>query len=207
MPVGCTLMLDTTLRPAKDRILAPLVRGPIGAVPPIVLSVVGLAVSLAAAGAAWAGMTALAVVAWLLGRVADGLDGAVARARGRASDAGGLLDFTVDAVGYAAIPLGIAAGVDERATWIVVAVVIATFYVNAVTLGYTSALVEKRGRADAGPASAAIPRGLVEGTETIVFFTIALAVPGAADVTLGVMAAAVAVTAAERVLWARREFA
>ena len=142
---------------------------------------------------------------WLLGRVADGLDGVAARASGRSSDVGGLVDFVFDTIGYAAIPLGLAFGVDERGTWIATAVLLATFYLNAVSLGYVAALLEKRslGAAAQGqPTSATLPRGLVEGTETIVFFTLALAVPDAAATIWWVMSAAVFVTALERVRWA-----
>jgi hypothetical protein len=52
--------------------------------------------------------------------------------------------------------------------------------------------------------STIMPRGLVEGTETIVFFTVALAWPSGATVVLGVMAAAVGVTIVERLWWARK---
>ena len=203
--VGCTRMLDSTLRPAKDRLLGPLARTPIGRLPPVAISGVGLAASLAAALAAWQLMPALAVTLWLLGRFADGLDGAVARASGRSSDVGGLLDFVFDTIGYAAIPLGLAFGIDDRGTWIATAVLLATFYLNAVSLGYVAALLEKRGRApgtDGQLTSAVLPRGLVEGTETIVFFTLALAFTGATATIWWVMAGAVLVTAIERVRWA-----
>ena len=99
-----------------------------------------------------------------------------------------------DTIGYAVIPLGLAFGIDDRGTWIATAVLLATFYLNAVSLGYVAALLEKRalGAAAQGqPTSAALPRGLVEGTETIVFFTLALAFTGATATIWWVMAAAV----------------
>ncbi len=104
------------------------------------------------------------------------------------------------------IPLGIAAGIDTRAAWITVAVLLATFYVNAVSWTYLAALLEKRAAgatATGASTSTIMPRGLVEGTETIVFFTVALAWSGGAVVTLAVMAVAVAVTIVERLWWAR----
>lgn len=198
-------MLDSTLRPVKDRLLGPVARSPIGRVHPIVISTTGLAFGLGAAVAAWQQSAALAVALWLIGRVADGLDGVVARATHRSSDVGGLVDFVFDTIVYAAIPLGVAIGVDDRTTWIATAVLLATFYVNAVTLGYVSALLEKRdlGAATRGEStSATLPRGLVEGTETIVLFTLALALPDAATTIWWVMAVAVLVTAFERVRWA-----
>jgi phosphatidylglycerophosphate synthase len=159
-----------------------------------------------AAIAAWRQVALLAVVAWLLSRLADGLDGAVARHRGRASDRGGLVDIVSDTVGYAVIPLGVAAGVDTRSGWVVVAVLLATFYVNAVSWTYLAALLEKRsvGATSTGATTSTVmPRGLVEGTETIVFFALALAWPGGAIGVLAVMAAAVGLTILERLWWAR----
>jgi phosphatidylglycerophosphate synthase len=201
-------MFDSTLRPAKDRLLAPLARTPIGRLPPVAISGVGLAFSVAAAVAAWQSIPALAVTLWLFGRLADGLDGVVARASGQSSDVGGLLDFVFDTIGYAAIPLGLAFGIDDRGTWIATAVLLATFYLNAVSLGYVAALLEKRGLAsgpDGQQTSAVLPRGLVEGAETIVFFTLALAFNDATATIWLVMAAAVLVTAIERVRWAMKE--
>ncbi len=229
--VGCTGMLDSTLRPVKDRLLVGATRTPLARLHPTVISSVGLVASLGAAVAAWRLLPLLAVGLWLFGRVADGIDGAVARSTGRSSDVGGLLDFVFDSVGYAAIPLGLAFGLDERGAWIVTAVLLASFYLNAVSLGYVAALLEKRalvvppapGTAEGelcgeeslaaahvppqerrGPTSAVLPRGLVEGTETIVFFTVALAFPDAAPTIWWVMAAAVCVTVLERVRWAIR---
>jgi hypothetical protein len=222
-------MLDSTLRPVKDRLLVGVTRTPLGRLHPTVITSVGLVASLGAAVAAWRLLPLLAVGLWLFGRVADGIDGAVARSSGRSSDVGGLIDFVFDSVGYAAIPLGLAFGLDERGAWIATAVLLASFYLNAVSLGYVAALLEKRAlvappapytahgepsdeeshstahasqEERRGPTSAVLPRGLVEGTETIVFFTLALAFPDAATTIWWVMAAAVFVTVLERVRWA-----
>jgi phosphatidylglycerophosphate synthase len=199
-------MVDGLLRPAKDRLLAPLTRGPFAEVPPLALSLAALAASIGAAVAAWQHLAVVAVALWLVGRVADGLDGAVARQQGTASDRGGLVDIVADTVGYAVIPLGIAAAIDTSAAWIIVAVLLATFYVNAVSWTYLAALLEKRARAAAtrhGSTSTIMPRGIVEGTETIVFFTLALAWSDGAVAVLAVMAAAVIATIVERLWWAR----
>jgi phosphatidylglycerophosphate synthase len=198
-------MLDSTLRPVKDRLLSPLARGPVVRMPPLAVSAGGLALTLTAAVAASRRLAALAVVLFLVGRIADGLDGLVARRNGRDSDLGGLVDIVFDVTGYAAIPLGIAVAVDDRATWIATAVLLATFYVNVTTWAYLSSILEKRSLGADRNASATaveIPRGLVEGTETIVFFVVALALPDAASTIWWIMAAAVAITAAERVRWA-----
>lgn len=196
-------MLDSALRPVKDRCLAPMAAGPVGRVPPLALSASSLSTAIGAGVAAGQDLALLAVMLWLLSRLADGLDGAVARARGTAGDLGGYVDILFDTIGYAAIPLGVAAGLDTRAGWIVTAVLLATFYVNAVSWTYVAAVLGKREAGGGGVTSVAMPRGLVEGTETIVFFTLALAVPSIAVWVFGVMAAAVAITVAERLWWAR----
>ena len=203
-------MLDSTLRPLKESLLAPLARGPLRNVPPIVVSLAALGASLGAAAAAWQGAIVASVALWLLGRTLDGLDGVVARANGRQSDLGGLYDFLFDTVGYVVVPLGLAAGVDNRATWISTSVVLASFYLNAVSLGHVAAILEKRslGAAATGASTSTIlPRGLVEGAETIVFFAIALALPAAAWTVWTVMALAVVVTAIERTRWISRRLA
>lgn len=198
-------MLDERLRPAKDRVLAPLTTGLLAEVPPLTLSLAALATAVGAAVAAWREFAVVAVALWLLSRLADGLDGAVARHQGTASDGGGLVDIVADTVGYAVIPLGIAAAIDTRAAWITVAVLLATFYVNAVSWTYLAALLEKRAvgaEATGASTSTNMPRGLIEGTETIVFFAVALAWPDVAVQVLAVMAVAVVVTTVERLRWA-----
>lgn len=200
-------MLDSALRPVKDRLLAPLTKTAIVRVHPTVISVVGLLLSLGAAVAASQRLVVVAVIAWLAGRLADGLDGLAARSSGRESDLGGLLDFTFDTIGYAVIPIGVAFGVDTRAGWIVTAVLLAAFYLNSVSLGYVAALLEKRGLDAATQrraTSAVLPRGLVEGTETIVFFTLSLAFIDASPWIWSVMAGLVTLTAVERVRWAAK---
>ena len=196
-------MLDSMLRPVKDRVLHPLATTPLVRVPPTLISVVGLVLSLAAAYGASQRWLIFSVACWLAGRLADGVDGLIARSSGRASALGGMLDFVFDTIGYAAIPIGVAIGIGDQRAWIATAVVLASFYVNAVTLGHVAALIEQRGLADPdGPTSVVLPRGLVEGTETIVFFTVALVAGAGAPVVWWIMAVAVFLTAFERVRWA-----
>lgn len=188
-------MIDRELRPVTGRVLDPLARRVPTAVTPLALSVTAAGVGLSAAVAAGLGLVALAVAAWWVSRLLDGLDGAVARQRGVAGDLGGYLDLLLDTVVYAAVPLGVAAHVDERGGWIAVAVLIAAFYVNAVSWAVLSALSEKRARGAAATGertSVTMPRGLVEGTETIVLFTAMLALPDVAVELFWFMAAAVA---------------
>jgi phosphatidylglycerophosphate synthase len=171
------------------------------AVGPGVITALALAAALAAAALAAGGRTWPAVALWLVSRLADGLDGPVARVRARhgdgAGDLGGYLDMLGDTVAYVAVPLGVALGQDRQAVWVACAVMLATFAVNTVSWAYLAALLEKRGHGVAGSdeiTSVRMPAGFVEGTETIVVFAVALAWPGAAAWTFSAMAVLVAIT-------------
>lgn len=197
-------MLDLRLRSIKERLLAPISARCPSFLSASAVSFASLACSVGAGVAAWRGAVILSVVLWLAGRVLDGLDGAIARANGSASDFGGYVDLLFDTIGYAAVPLGIAFGVDQPGTWQIVAVLLGSFYVNSVSWLMLSALLEKRGeRASGEQTSVTMPTGLVEGTETIVLFTIALALPQRAGITFAVMAGGLAIGVAQRAVAAR----
>lgn len=196
-------MIDIALRPVKDRLLEPFVVVLAPRIGPLALTSLALVAGLGAATAAASGLVIASVALWLSGRLLDGLDGAVARRRDGGSDLGGYLDILADSVVYAAVPVGIAVGVGERATWIAVGVLLATLYVNTVSWAYLAALFEKR-RAGAGvtgeATSVRMPVGLVEGVETIVLYTAMLAMPSLATAWFLAMAVLVALTVLQRVV-------
>jgi len=187
--------------------LTPLARAVPRRVGPAALTVAGLLLGLGAALAIGMGLHWLAVGLWLLNRVFDGLDGTVARLRGRQTDFGGYIDLLVDFTVYAAIPIGVAANASSPAAWIAVAVLLATFYVNAISWSFLSAVLARRGQdgtADSRRTTLAMPRGLVEGAETVVFFTLILAFPQWAIGLCWLMAAAVTISVLQRLAWAQR---
>lgn len=200
-------MLDRTLRGTKDRLLNPVV-GPISRVlGPAPITALSFIACLGAAGAARKGWTAAGVILWLVGRSLDGLDGAVARRRGRASDLGGYLDMLLDTIGYGAVPFAIALRADQRTTWIALAVLLVSFYVNAISWAYLSAILEKQalGAAASGESTTVtMPTGLIEGTETIAFYTAFLLWPANAPTLFSAMAVGVAVSVIQRVVWATK---
>jgi phosphatidylglycerophosphate synthase len=203
-------MLDRRARPWKDRVLASVTARAAPHVPPVVLTVASVGVAAGAAAAAAAELWALAVGCWWVSRVLDGLDGPVARHRGEAGDLGGYLDMVGDTVGYALVPFGVAFGVDERATWIAVAALQGTLFVNAISWAYLAAVLEKRGvgaRRTGETTSVTMPAALVEGTETVVLYTLFLALPGLAAWLFAAMAALVTVNVAQRLAWARAAIA
>ena len=72
------------------------------------MTLIGLGLGLAAAGLIAVGAPGwLALLPLLAGRIADGLDGAIARA-GVASDFGGYLDIVADFTFYGAVPFAFA---------------------------------------------------------------------------------------------------
>ena len=200
-------MLDLRLRIVKDRALAPIAESLAGRVSPLTLSVASMLLCVAAGVLAWQSAPALAVLCWLTGRLLDGLDGPVARSSGQDSDVGGYTDLLLDTIGYAAIPLGVAAGASDARHWAIAAVLLATFYVNTVSVLLLSAILEKRsiGKAHFGETTTiALPPALVEGSETILIFTLALAIPAWADTIFVVMALGVVVSVLQRAGTARR---
>lgn len=137
----------------------------------------GFALGLLAAGAVVAGAFLAAFLLVALNRLADGLDGAVARHAGR-TDLGGYLDITLDFVFYGALPLAFALH-DPAANALPAAALLASFYANGSAFLAFSAIAARRGWTTArqGRKSIYFLSGLAEGTETVAVFLLACAFP------------------------------
>lgn len=173
-------MIDTYIRPlinpplnAVGRFLA---RRGVGA---NTVTAAGLAVGLAAALAILAGSFLLACGLILMNRIIDGLDGAVARAS-VSSDLGGYFDIASDYVFYVSVPLAFAV-VDPAANALSAAALLGGFCLTATSFLAFAIVAAKRGiSTDAhGKKSFFYSTGLVEGTETVVFFLLMSAWPSA----------------------------
>ncbi len=200
-------MFDDLLRAFKDRLLAPLARALGPSCPPAVVTLCALAAGVAAAWLAAERSYPWAVAAWLANRVLDGLDGAVARVHGRASDLGGYLDILCDFAVYALVPIGLVAGAPTSEGWRALAILLAAFYLNAASWLYLAAVLERRGRGavvSGQLTSVAMPAGLIAGTETIVFYTLFLLLPAQAVPLFLTMAVLVLVGVTQRAVWAGR---
>ena len=141
------------------------------------VTLAGLVAALVAACLVALDCTLLALAAILASRLADGLDGAVAGATQR-TGFGGYIDIVADFVFYGAVPLGFVA-LDPAANGLAGAFLILCFYVNGGSfLGY-AILAERHGMKTAarGSKSLYFTGGLLEGTETIVFFVLLCIVP------------------------------
>ncbi|MCF6444942.1 CDP-alcohol phosphatidyltransferase family protein [Nereida sp. MMG025] len=143
------------------------------------VTIVGLGLGLLAAASIANGAFFLGLVLLLASRLADGLDGAVARATQR-TDFGGYLDIACDFLFYGAIPLAfVFAAPNDNA--VAGAFLLAAFYFNGTSfLGY-AILAEKHGHQTQaqGQKSLYYSNGLLEGTETIIFFVLLCLFPTA----------------------------
>lgn len=199
-------MLDHALRVYKDDLLRP-VAGQLGRISPNAITVLAMAVGLGAAGAAALQWYWVALSLWILNRVLDGLDGMVARAHGRQSDFGGYLDIVLDFVVYAAVPVGLYLGAPSGANALGLILLLSSFYINAASWIYLSAILEKRasGATARGElTTVTMPNGLVGGAETILFYTVFLLWPGGLPWLFAAMTGMVLVGVAQRLYWARR---
>ena len=170
------------------------------------VTLVGLGFGLVAAALIALGAPAAALLPLALSRLADGLDGAIARTAGK-TDFGGYLDITCDFLFYAAVPLGFVA-LDPAANALPGAALLASFYVNGSSFLGFAILAAKRGieTRQQGEKSLYYSAGLLEGTETILFFVALCLFPGLFPLLSWIFALLCLVTAGARVLLARRLF-
>lgn len=166
-------MLDrfaiAVLEPGLDRAARLIVRAGIGA---DAVTWTGFAVGLAAAAAIAQQRFGSGLALLLASRVADGLDGAVAR-RTQPTDRGAFLDITLDFLFYASIPLAFAIA-DPAANALAAAVLLAAFIGTGSGFLAYAVLAERRQLASkAFPAKGIFYLGgLTEATETIACFVL-----------------------------------
>ncbi len=205
-------MLD---RPAR-RLLAPAldaVGGWLAAagVRPLAVTGAGWVAGVGACVAVGFGQWTLGLVLWLVNRLLDGLDGPVARRRG-VTDLGGFLDIVADFSIYAGFVLAVAVAVPDAR--VAALALLTAYYVSGTAFLALSSLIERRrsdqdgsgrgrgvqGGGDVGDGrSLRFVGGLAEGTETVVVYVLFCLFPAHAALIAWVFAAAVAVTAAQRI--------
>lgn len=132
----------------------------------------GLILGLGAAVAIAMGHMLGGLILIVMSRLADGLDGAVARASDP-TDLGGFLDITFDFFFYGAVPLAFVIH-DPQANALAGAVLLASFYASGTTFLAFAVMAEKRGMetSSQGIKSLYYLGGLAEGTETIAAFVL-----------------------------------
>jgi phosphatidylglycerophosphate synthase len=171
-------MLDARLRPWIDPPLDSaagvlVARGASANAVTLAGFAIGIAAMLAiAAGAFLAGLALL-----LLNRLADGLDGAVARRVG-ITDLGGFLDIVLDFIFYSGVVFAFAVAAPERNALPAAFLILAFVGTGSSFLAF-AIMAAKRG-ADAGQGtvrSLYYLGGLTEGTETILAFVLFCLLP------------------------------
>jgi phosphatidylglycerophosphate synthase len=192
-------MLDARMR----QMLAPVLAGAgarlaAAGVPAAALTGVGWAAGAGACAATALHAWPAALGLWLANRLLDGLDGPTARAAGKATEAGGFLDIVADFSVYAGIVLGLAVAVPGARLACVA--LLTAYYVSGTAFLALSSLAERRGAPLGDERSLRFIGGLAEGTETVVVYALLFLLPGQATVIAWAFAAAVAVTAAQRVI-------
>jgi phosphatidylglycerophosphate synthase len=142
----------------------------------------------------------------LLSRLSDGLDGAVAKVRGR-TDLGGYLDIVLDFAFYGLVPLGFILA-DPVANGVAGAVLLTAFYANGASFLAYAIMAEKRGWAsDArGPKSLFFTTGIAEATETLAVFVAMCLLPRWFPLLAYAFAALTVYTTVSRIVLATRVF-
>lgn len=219
-------MFDINLRPLKDALFDPCCKYVPAYVSPHHITLLAFFAGLLSlySAASTPHISVLALSFWILNRLLDCLDGALARYRGTASDLGGFLDLLGDFIIYSALPIAIAHGYSSEQTsaevgqtWRAVAVLEATFHVNNFILFYLAATAEKQ--SNSGQAvgvrkskskevtSVMMKPALIEGMESGTIFTAMLAFPSQLGSLSWIMATLVTVGIMQRTTWAIRALA
>lgn len=194
-------MFDAALRrlidPALDRAGRTFAARGVGADG---VTVAGFATGLAAALAIALGQPLAGLALIACNRVADGLDGAIARVHGR-TDRGGFLDIVLDFAFYGAVPLAFAVA-DPARNALAAAALLTSFYVSGAAFLAFAVMAERRGLETTrqGLKSLYYLGGLAEGGETIVVFVAFCLLPGWFPAIAWTFAGVTAVSAAARLV-------
>ena len=195
-------MFDRRLRAAVDRAFTAVAqRASARGVRADWVTVVGFFVGAGACVAIAFDQRVVALVLWLANRLADGLDGAIARRVG-VTDRGGFVDIVADFAIYGGFIVGVAyAQPDAR---VAAVVLLFSYYVSGAAFLAWSSLAERRARSADDNRSLHFVGGIAEGAETIVAYALLCLWPSATEIIVWVFAAAVAITSVQRITFAWR---
>lgn len=198
-------MRDAVLRQQKDRLLAPLAKQIFVTVHPNFVSLIALLVGLLSALAILSHAYWVGLGLWLANRTLDGLDGLIARTHDKQSDFGGYLDLFFDFIVYLAIPLAFLFVWPAPINLWAGLALFAVYYLNTMSWTVLSAILEKRQlQSTARLTTMEMPTGLIEGAETILFYSAFYLFPGYLAYSFGFMTILVLYTALQRIWWAYR---
>jgi phosphatidylglycerophosphate synthase len=141
------------------------------------VTVLGFCLGIAALPVLAAGQYALALALILFNRLADGIDGSLARLTGP-TERGAFLDITLDFIFYASVPLGFALA-DPPRNALPAAVLLLAFMGTASSFLAYAAIAAKRGAVNVAYPNKSIYYlgGLTESTETVAVFITCCLIP------------------------------
>lgn len=199
-------MLDHRIRPWLDPMLDRLAR-------PLAIwgwhadhvTWVGFLIGLLAVPFLWLEWFVLALICVVLNRLADGLDGALARAT-KPTDAGGFLDISLDFIFYQSVVLGFALAFPEH--WLPAMVLMFSFVWTGVSFLAFAVMAERHQLRNVNYPTKSIHYlgGLTEGTETILFFVVILIWPNSFVVLAWIFALLCWITGVIRLHYGYRTF-
>jgi phosphatidylserine synthase len=195
-------MFDTSIRRVMqeplDRMAGVL---DVDFVTPNRITAFGFLVGMASAISAWKELWAPALLLWLISRLADGLDGSLARLRKKQDEsgpslAGGFLDIMADFAVYGSFVIAVGHGAGGSLApflWVLLG-----YYLNGTAFLAFSSIGERSNiRLDDGRSLSFI-FGLTEGAETIAVHSIWCLFPGSAGRIAAIWAGLVLASAAGR---------
>lgn len=136
------------------------------------ISIAGFAIGLLIVPALWLGFYKTALVILILNRIADGLDGAVARLAGP-TDRGAFVDIAFDFLFYALVPLGFALAEPGRNALCAAVLIVSFVGTGSSFLAFSAIAAKRELTAEDYPAKGIYYLGgLTEGAETIAVFAL-----------------------------------
>jgi phosphatidylglycerophosphate synthase len=170
-------MFGDSVRPLFARLVTPAGRAlSLWGVTLTIITWVGFALATGAAAAVASGAPRLGLALWLLGRIADGLDGVVARISGRRSAFGGYLDITLDMAAYSGMVLAFA-HVHPHTPLLWQAILVGYVLAITTTLALSSAAEQAARTLTGGNRTFQFTRGIAEAGETSVVYALWVVLP------------------------------
>lgn len=201
-----TGMFDRAVRQVIDPLLEiPARRLAASNVSANTITVIGFVFGMLACGAIAMGAYGIGLVLILLNRLADGLDGMVARQR-QASDLGGFLDIVLDLLFYGGIPVSFA--ISDPSRLLPAIFLVYSFIGTSGSFLAFAAISARRGVTTDpdGKKSFFYSVGLMEGTETVLFFLLFCLFPMQFTPLAWTFAGLCAVTTIIRMMHGLKEF-
>jgi len=170
-------LFDKQIRRIKDLLINKIAKGLGVFFSPNIITTLAFLTGLLLIFCLYRRLYAWGLVLWLVNRILDGLDGAVARINDKQTDFGGYYDILTDFVIYAGIPLALVFSNITIEKLLALAILLAVFYINAASWMYMSIILEKRKDQNNKLTTVTMPFGIIEGAETIVFYALFMLFP------------------------------